>query len=485
MDKLEYFFNFNKKKVMNKFIKSNEYIKVLGYIEEFKQKKGEFIINSVTMGGAYVFLLNLSEVKPLLIMDTKKSNNPFRYLYKSKFSEIETNNLNIILTIFEITSITINHLIWSQDIPQMIDLIVKTALDYKIKIIFYLHDFYTVCPSVNLLNYKKKHCNIPSELTCNNCLESYDNPDNTLTFNKVEVLSTINLHHLNITKWRKLWSKLFVVADTIIVPSTSTMEIWKRAFPEFGSKVKILHHNLQYLDGIQSRKVKPSATFFQIYIIGEITEPKGKNIVDDLLELIKIHKLNICINILGIYNNLKFNNTPFLKLHESFSHNEIAAVLNNKEIHCFIMPSICPETFSYVTQEMIATSLPIIGFNLGAQGQFIGSYENGELVQLVDSQLMFKAVEKLYQEYRKLIYPQLTFKLHANEQVELEKLIRDQELLELEHKQLYLSFNYFREKEAELERKFLNSMSWMVTAPLRKIAKTLREIIFIFKARFI
>jgi len=51
-------------------------------------------------------------------------------------------------------------------------------------------------------------------------------------------------------------------------------------------------------------------------------------------------------------------------------------------IGAWFIPSLWPETFSYVTQESLATGLPCIGFDLGGQGDALRRAENGYVVSL-------------------------------------------------------------------------------------------------------
>lgn len=44
------------------------------------------------------------------------------------------------------------------------------------------------------------------------------------------------------------------------------------------------------------------------------------------------------------------------------------------------MPSIWPETFSFTTREMLATGLPVMAFDLGAQGEAVREAANGHVV---------------------------------------------------------------------------------------------------------
>ena len=454
---------------------------------EFNQMKGKLFFNSVFSGGAYTFLLNLSKQHPIIIINpcvdyNSVSSFTLQYLFKGEKQEVTIDNLDFIFKQLELTEININHLIYVKSIDSCIDFILELKHKYNLEINIYLHDFYSVCPSVNLLNYKKEFCNLPSNSSCNSCLEKYDNPVNTLSFNKAEVLRVAAFHKSNIVVWRGVWRKLFDQASKFILPSDAAATLWKKTFPEYINEVTILHHDLSYLSAILQHKDTVKLPFYQVYVVGDIGEHKGSVIIHEVLELIKLKKLNICINVIGDYVDSVFQNTPFLKLHGRFNHDDIANVLNTKEINCFLMPSICPETFSYVAQEMLATGLPIITFDLGAQAQFISGYEYGKLVRAVNSVLMFNELEELFNEHRNNYYLMLQFNLPINEHEELLKFIRIHELLVLENEELYIhhkreivnyelqlsqALNVQNQMRDELSNVY-QSHSWRITKPLRK-----------------
>jgi glycosyltransferase involved in cell wall biosynthesis len=51
-------------------------------------------------------------------------------------------------------------------------------------------------------------------------------------------------------------------------------------------------------------------------------------------------------------------------------------------IGAWLIPSLWPETFSYVTQESLATGLACVGFDLGGQGDALRRAGNGHVVSL-------------------------------------------------------------------------------------------------------
>lgn len=48
----------------------------------------------------------------------------------------------------------------------------------------------------------------------------------------------------------------------------------------------------------------------------------------------------------------------------------------------FLVPSICPETFSYTTDEIMQMGYPLIVFNLGAPAERVKNYEFGKVVEI-------------------------------------------------------------------------------------------------------
>jgi Glycosyltransferase len=55
-------------------------------------------------------------------------------------------------------------------------------------------------------------------------------------------------------------------------------------------------------------------------------------------------------------------------------------MLSSHGITAWLMPSVWPETFSFTTREMLATGLPVMAFDLGAQGEAVREAPNGHIV---------------------------------------------------------------------------------------------------------
>lgn len=388
-------------------------------------KNYEIVLNTVYSGGAHAFLLNKSAVEPIMLVDVTDWKNVVKtsLVYQGYTEENSYQSLDDLFKHLQPSAISINHLVWSTDMAGLIDRIV--LLCKHVRLIVYIHDFYTVCPTINLLDFKLEYCKVPDQNICFDCLSRYQDSLTAPTFAKSELARVGQIHRGNINEWRGKWALLFEQANQIIFPSKSSLKIWLRAFPDFRHKTNISPPNLDYLANISKQQPWLAEDFFNVFVIGEyIRELKGSQIIHGVLRKIKNNQLNIRINILGFYLDEEFENSAYLKQHGCFDHTNIDLVLNSKKIDCFLLPSICPETFSYAVHEMMSTGVPVIAFNLGAQGEFLADYKHGELIDTINTDAMFDRLMIIYENYLKQRYPILSYQTDPSVAREVKALLK-------------------------------------------------------------
>jgi glycosyltransferase involved in cell wall biosynthesis len=64
-------------------------------------------------------------------------------------------------------------------------------------------------------------------------------------------------------------------------------------------------------------------------------------------------------------------------LHGGYRREDIADLAGRYGVAAWIVPSIWPETFSFTTQEALATGLPVYAFDIGGQGEAVAAAPNG------------------------------------------------------------------------------------------------------------
>jgi glycosyltransferase involved in cell wall biosynthesis len=65
----------------------------------------------------------------------------------------------------------------------------------------------------------------------------------------------------------------------------------------------------------------------------------------------------------------------------SYQHEDLPHLIECSGANVFLLPSICPETFSYVTHELVSLGLPLACFDLGAPAERVSRYSRGCVLQ--------------------------------------------------------------------------------------------------------
>jgi O-antigen biosynthesis protein len=289
-----------------------------------------------------------------------------------KYSSSKLSNIFKFLSIFNINEIFLNSLVSYPNIKETINEIINLKNVTKSKIILPIHDFFPICPSFTLLNRKMNYCGVPSDFkVCTDCLNNDYNKSEFKIFEK----------EANIENWRNSWIKIIEITDEILCFSNSSKEIFLKAYPNNEEKINILPHDIsgRYKNIYNSNKKIDKRI---IGILGGINEPKGANIIKDLVKYIDDNRLNVKVIVIGqISIPLKSNSFEVTGRYDKKDLPEIVTKLNITE---FLVPSICPETYSYTTDEIMQMGYPLIVFDLGAPAERVKNYELGKVIKLED-----------------------------------------------------------------------------------------------------
>ncbi|MFK8068050.1 MAG: rhamnan synthesis F family protein [Gammaproteobacteria bacterium] len=283
------------------------------------------------------------------------------------FTTEEIEELFEVLNSITSSKIIVNSLYGVPTLRRVVSHIIKLGLNNKISLEYKVHDFYPICPSPHLLDYADKYCEVPDDLkVCEKCFKSNINIDTT------------RLLSLNITDWRYPFKRLFKAADTISVFNGSSTEILRRAFTVPESKIEVTPHKDYFKQESHLELSGP----LHIGIIGTLSIVKGSSVVNKLAEFIKTQGLDIPITVVGQCYTQKH---PEVKVLGSYERDSLHGLVQDEGINVILMSSIIPETFSYTVSEVIKMKLPIVAFDIGAQGDRVKSYALGKVVPLESS----------------------------------------------------------------------------------------------------
>lgn len=215
-----------------------------------------------------------------------------------------------------------------------------------------LHDFFPVSPSWNLLAADGTFRGLPDPET--------EDPAH-------QIAAPARLSH---GEWRALWAEVITASDRIRVFSPSSAALLTAAYPEAQPKIRQRPHRLPH----RPAPLAPGGR--AIGILGSLNQPKGAGVVCAIGAVLKHRRLVV----LGEMDS-RFTLPPPHRVHGGYAPAEIEDLARRHDIGLWLIPSICPETFSFATHEALATGLPVLGFNLGAQGDALRAAPNGHLLR--------------------------------------------------------------------------------------------------------
>ena len=270
------------------------------------------------------------------------------------------------------TNLIINSLYGCPDIEEVISKILDLVQELKIPVDIKMHDFFALCPSPHLSNFKGVYCGVPQDYAdCSNCLKS--------NLSWYPSWFPKDNQPVDIIKWRQPFVSLIEAASTLTFFDNTSIEIFHRAFHLEGSKIRVIPHTVDHFKC--DRKIDLSGPL-HVGILGTLTNIKGGKVVHALFDYINDSGLRVPITVMGPDH---VDTPPSIKVHGPYEPNHLPDLIGDKGINVILAPSIVPETFGYTLSEAMIMGLPIVAFDLGAQGSRVKQYELGKVVPLDSS----------------------------------------------------------------------------------------------------
>lgn len=327
-------------------------------------------------GGASAYLDNLRKDKirsadKMIVIRYDLDNQLFmmRYYYKEyelayrfvSFADIEK-----IINIIGVSEIYINELVTYPNLYEILGQIISLKKKFGAKLIMLLHDYFPICPTINLLDDKQSYCNIPDLKRCESCLKN--NPFNSYW------------QYESMEKWRREWNILIDSCNQIVAFSNSSAELLQKSYGKL-ENLTIIPHQVNYIPKL--KKQHRSSEALNIGLIGILNFHKGLEVIREILNLIDSKKLKINITLLGSSEGAVQH--PNFRETGKYRPESLPRLVLENNIDLFFISSIWPETFSYTTEEAMKMGLPVAVFDLGAPAERVRNYEKGLVISKIDA----------------------------------------------------------------------------------------------------
>lgn len=263
----------------------------------------------------------------------------------------EYNFLLDLIKSFGISRVHVHHLLGIEILAE------KLINDLKIPFDFTLHDYFTICPKVNLMS-GGQYCEELGIKQCNSCIAR------DTSINPNEIIA-----------WRNKFAWVVQDASRVICPSNDSYQRLKRYHP-FANAIVVKHEELQ-VGAIRENK-KQDCQKINIVILGILAEHKGLKRVSEVLSLIK--GSNLHINLIGSSNGALSNSKHYSESGVYLDH-DLPNLLEHYNPDLIWFPAVWPETYSYTLSAAISGGYRVLAPNLGAFKERLADYHSGKIYQ--------------------------------------------------------------------------------------------------------
>lgn len=325
------------------------------------------------------------------------------------------------------------------------------AKELGITIIYTTHDYFGICPKINLL-YEQHVCLNQSGDNCSICCRNIKDTEKLDT-----ILYKAYMKLISIEMFRNIMQKEKIVEmvsklkkqlerksrkcdNSVIEQNNSDYRLLKKYYLEIFQNIDIYHFNSRQAEDIfrknieikcgrvidiahkdikDERHKKNFGNILRISYLGTLQQIKGFYLLKEVLDELYLERKEFILN---VYFSSRQENDEYIRYHAPYSYNKLEDVMDETDL--LVVPSICMETFGFVVKEAISYGVPcLITENVGAK-DWVRKY-NGisivveptkeallySLIQIYDNRSILEDINKkiLNMEY------DFSFTNHVNE----------------------------------------------------------------------
>ncbi|WP_162314779.1 glycosyltransferase [Pseudoxanthomonas yeongjuensis] len=243
--------------------------------------------------------------------------------------------------------------------------LIEAAKELSVPIVYSIHDFYTACPTVKLLDQDAKFCGGVCTAGKGEC--------------RVELWrqeEIPNLKHRFIERWRELQSSHFDAVGAFVTTSAFVADLFVNIFPSVSrDKFYVIPHGRDFPRFISAKVPSRQIEKLRVVVLGNIGAAKGSSLLramsgKDREGILELHFLgNMAAELTGIGIH-----------HGKYSRENVVQKIEEIDPHVGVIFSIWPETFCHTLTELWASGIPVLGMDIGAVGERIAASGAGWLI---------------------------------------------------------------------------------------------------------
>lgn len=247
-----------------------------------------------------------------------------------------------------VTKIQYHHVIQFDDLVRDLPRLLNIPYDVT------LHDYYHVCPRVNLIDETGTYCGEPPESSCNKCL--------TINGLHPAIRSEDITSSIDIVDWREQSEMFLEQAENVFAPSKDTADRVAKYFKAIDVKVRYHPEPIKWIQNVAN-----DGDLIKVAVLGAIGQHKGYDRLISAVKYAEKFELPIEFHLIGYsMNDAALNVYSNLKIFGKYTRQELPDILKGLNCSASLLLSVWPETFSYTYSESLENGLTTIALDHGA-----------------------------------------------------------------------------------------------------------------------
>ena len=227
-----------------------------------------------------------------------------------------------------------------------------------------LHDYYALCPRVTMVTGTSEFCNAAPPEACVVCTASHGS----------------EVKGLDAYGWRRDFLAFLSGASKLVVPSA---DLGTRLQSHLPSK-PIAIWQPESDDGLPAERMPSLAANepLRVLSIGALSIPKGANVLAALAHRSELAKELLTFKLIGTGADARRLQRAGVEITGIYRPADLDRLIDAADPHVVLLPSIWPETWSFVLTSALQRGLPIVAFDIGAPAERLRALGRGHLLPL-------------------------------------------------------------------------------------------------------
>lgn len=253
----------------------------------------------------------------------------------------------------------VNHLV---DRPsQMMDWIKTLAADLDCPYDAILHDYFALCPRVDMVDGQGKFCGMAPPAVCAQCIAAHGS----------------EVADMDPLKWREAFSAFLEGAAAVFVPSHDTAA---RVGPRLAVLPTIWTPESESCFIAEGKPALAPDEPLRVAVLGALNISKGLRVVAGAAREAKLARAPITFTVLGPASDPSALAREGVEVVGPYREEEADDLIDRADPHVVFLPAIWPETWSFVLTTALRRGLPVVAFDLGAPAERLRRLGRGQLL---------------------------------------------------------------------------------------------------------